>query len=129
MDGRRTALAGLLTLCVFGCIGGGSPRNVTLTVSNESAYAGTVHRVSPGLLGLPLFPATGTANFTGCSSYLTAFGPGHNSVAINVNSDTLTLDLHGTGEASDEHYVLVDPSGVPTEVGVDATPTAGCGHL
>ncbi len=123
----RLALAALVFLS--GCAGGGSPTNVILTVANESAYAGTVQWVSPGLLGLPLFPDKGTDNFTGCSQYIRTFGVGHHSISISVNSNTLTLGLDGVANASETRYVVVDPSGHPSEVDVGAVPTERCGHL
>ena len=125
----RVALASLLVFSVAACDGGGTPINVLLTVVNESAYSGTFNWVSPGPFGLPLFPATGSDNITGCSSYRRSFGVGQNSVSINVNSKTFTFEMDGVDRVDVQRYIVIDPSGQAAEAALDAIPTKGCGHL
>jgi hypothetical protein len=119
--------AALLASVTSGCIGGGSPHNVLLTVANERGEAATVSWASPGLLGTPLFPATGTETVQGCNVYRTGFGSGHNEVLIKMGEQTLDLAFDATSTDQLQRYVVIDPSGAISEVDELSMPTTGCG--
>ena len=128
MVGRAVAVI-VLAAALCACATGGPPHEVQLTVSNASTYSATVHWVSPGLFGLPFFESTGEQPLSGCSVYITAFGPGQHTVTIAANGNSLDLSLDGVSGSERQTYVLIDGSGHLAEVDLAALPTTGCGHI
>jgi hypothetical protein len=123
------ALAIVLASALVGCIQGGPPHNVQLTVSNASGYPATVKWVSPGLFGLPLFPSTGEQPVGSCSLYITAFGPGRHTISVSANGNSIELTLDGVAGEERQSYVLIDESGRPSDSDLASLPSTGCGHV
>jgi hypothetical protein len=123
------ALATAVAFGCLGCIGGGSPHNVMLTIANASGDAAMVSWSRPGLLGTPLFPDTGTDRIEACNQYLNGFGAGHNEVSISAGDQTLSLVFNPSSTDQINRYVLIASDGSITEVDQASMPTSGCGMI
>jgi hypothetical protein len=121
------ALFAVLSGCIGGVGGGGSPHNLMLTVANEGTTPASVSWARPGLLGTPLFPDTGTDAIQGCDVYWNGFGAGHNEVLIKVGGQSLNLVFDLTSMDQISRFVVITPDGSISEVDEHSMPTTGCG--
>jgi hypothetical protein len=98
---------GSLVVALLGCGTGTAPTNGVVETVNLSRSPASFHWQSPGLLGTPLFGATGTEPIGACGSYSRAFGAGDQTITIGSATATRSFTLRALAEGQPAMLVLV----------------------
>jgi len=115
-----------LVVLVVGCIGGGSPHNVTIEVANESSTTGAFSWQSQGLFGTGLLRSTEREPFGGCAIYQRSVGPGQQTFTVTLGTQSLALTVDAAATDDLMRYVLIRPDGGISEVDQSLIPERPC---
>ncbi|HEY7941074.1 MAG TPA: hypothetical protein VID25_03940 [Candidatus Limnocylindrales bacterium] len=100
-------LLGASVASLLGCGVGGAPTNGVVEAVNLSRASASFHWQSPGLLGMPLFGATGTEPIGPCGSYVRSFGAGDQAITIGSATTSRSFILQAPAEGPQAELIIV----------------------